>query len=171
MRIVLTGKGASHQAHQLATATASGSAIRKNTSHHQGQPCAHLARLQPHRAAGPQKGQEGPPTVSPRGRHRPPLQQPSEDEQGGHGGSCPARVRDTPPEDATQKMEKGPRSAERFDAPPFSVRCPLHRGAVWLSQVGVGVLGFRSPTSREIRGAGRRGSGERGCSPPVLLCG
>ena len=86
MRIVLTQKKASHQARQLATTTASGSAIRKNASHHHGQRRAQLPRLQQHRAAGPQKGQEGPPNVSPRGRHPPPLQQPSEDEQGATGG-------------------------------------------------------------------------------------
>lgn len=51
----------SHQAHQLATTTASGSAIRKNTSHHQGHHRAHPARLQPHRAAAPRRARKGPP--------------------------------------------------------------------------------------------------------------
>lgn len=161
---------ASHQAHQLATNTASGSAIRKNTSHHQGQPCAHPARLQPHRATGPQKGQEGPPTVSPRGRHRPPRQRPTGGEQGAMGGLA-RRASGIHPHKTRPKTGKGPQVCRAIPCPPVSVRCPLHRGAVWLSQVRVGVLGFRSLTSREIRGAGRRGSGERRCSPPVLLCG
>ena len=57
-----------------------------NNHHHQGQPCPHPAPLQPHRAAGPQKGQQGPPAVSPRGRHLPPRQQPTGGEQGATGG-------------------------------------------------------------------------------------
>ncbi len=145
----------SHQAHQLATTTASGSAIRKNTSHHQGQHRAHPAPLRQHRAAGPQKGQEGPPTVSPRERHRPPRQQPTEGEQGAMGGSCPARVRDTPPQDATQKWELG------------LVAKKTKGGGRRVSQVGLCVLGFRSLTSREIRVGDRRGCGEKGCSAPV----
>ena len=86
MRTILTRGKVTHRAHHLATTTASGSAIRKNTSHHQGQPCPHPAPLQPHRAAGPQKGQQGPPAVSPRGRHLPPRQQPTGGEQGATGG-------------------------------------------------------------------------------------
>lgn len=158
----------SHQPHQLATTTASGSAIRKNTSHHHGQRRAHLPRLQPHHAAGPQKGQEGPPSVSPREGHPPPLQQPSEDEQGSTGGLA-RRASGTHPHKTRPKTGNWASGLQSTSTPPSLCEVPARPGRCWLSQVRVGCPGFSLWHQREIRGAGREGSGERRCSPPVLL--
>jgi hypothetical protein len=148
----------------------SGSVIRKNTSHHQGYHCARPARLQPQRAAAPRRARKGLPPSRLGEDTRRPSSSPQRTSRGAMGGLA-RRASGTLPHKTRPKNGKGPQVYRAIRCPPFSVRCPLHRGAVWLSQVGLGVLGFRSPTSREIRGAGRRGSGERGCSPPVLLCG
>lgn len=127
MRIVLTRKRAGRQARQLATTTASGSAIRKNTSHHHGQRRAHLPRLQPHHAAGPQKDQEGPPTVSPRGRHRPPRQQPSEDEQGAMGGLA-RRASGTHPHKTRPKNGNWGSGVQSTSTPPSLCEVPARPG-------------------------------------------
>ena len=131
----------SHQPHQLATTTASGSAIRKNASHHQGQHRAHPAPLQQHRAAGPQKGQEGPPNVSPRERHPPPLQQPSEGEQGATGGLA-RRASGTHPHKTRPKNGNWGLGLQSTSTPALLCEVPARPGRCWLSQVWVGCPGF-----------------------------
>jgi len=127
MRTVLTRRRASHQPHQLATTTASGSAIRKSTSHNHGQRRAHLPRLQPRHAAGPQKGQEGPPTVSPRERHPPPLQQPTEDEQGATGGLA-RRASGTHPHKTRPKTGNWALGLQSTSSPALFCEVPVRPG-------------------------------------------
>lgn len=112
---------------------------------------------------------------------------------GGHGGTWPARVRDTPPQDATQKREKGTRSAEEFT--PGCLREGARRGVegrgerqldgsgersstrqaglLGCRRLGLGALGFRSSTREKseelLRGAMARGDALHLCCFGVNL--
>lgn len=124
--------------------------------------CSHATQQAPRRA------RKGLPASRLGKDTRRPSSSPQRTSRGPRGVLPGARQGHTPTK-RDPKMEIGVQVCRALPRPPFCVRCPLDRGAVRLSQVWVGCPGFSLWHQREIRGAGREGSGERRCSPPVLL--